>query len=465
LNLNSKLELKNAFAGVYAGKRVLVTGHTGFKGSWLCEWLLALGAEVTGFALPPPTVPSLFDQLGLASRLRHVIGDVRDLAAVRQVVEQTKPDFVFHLAAQPLVRLSYEQPVETYATNVMGTVNVLEALRAYQNEFKNDSSSSRPVTGSEPGTGDSVHGSSSSSGPIFEPGTGTGNLNSLGGLPRSCVAVMVTTDKCYENKEWVHSYREEDPMGGYDPYSSSKGAAELVISAYRRSFFSSWTSNLDLDSERVRVLVASARAGNVIGGGDWALDRIVPDCIRSLQRGEAIPVRNKVATRPWQHVLEPLSGYLWLGASLAKEVQVGSPSPSRTLQSPGSQQEKALDLDLRPGRLQALCSAFNFGPSLSSNRTVAELVQEILKHLPGKWDDKSDPKAVHEAKLLNLATDKAHHFIGWSPAWSFSETVRETVEWYRNAEGVGVDFRALTLGQIAAYTASARATSVAWAAE
>lgn len=378
-------DLQGSFGGSYRGKRVLVTGHTGFKGSWLCEWLLALGADVTGFALPPPTNPSLFDQLGLASRIKHAIGDVRDLVAVRQAVTETKPDFVFHLAAQPLVRLSYDQPVETYATNIMGTVNVLEAVRLSE---------------------------------------------------RPCSVVAVTTDKCYENKEWVHSYREDDPMGGYDPYSSSKGAAELVIASYRRSFFSSPAS---------LVKVASARAGNVIGGGDWALDRIVPDCIRSLRCSEVIPVRNKVATRPWQHVLEPLSGYLWLGSALGQ-----------------SGDARVAGFRFQPF---VYASAFNFGPALSSNRTVAELVQEILKHWPGEWDDKSDPKAVHEAKWLNLATDKAHHFLDWSPVWNFSQTIRESVEWYLNAESAGVDFRALTLSQIAAYTASARAASVAWAME
>lgn len=368
--------VRNAFAGVYAGKRVLLTGHTGFKGSWLAEWLLALGAEVTGFALPPPTQPSLFAQLGLASRLRHIEGDVRDLAAVRRVVEETAPDFVFHLAAQPLVRLSYEQPVETYATNVMGTVNVLEAVRL---------------------------------------------------AARPCVVVAITTDKCYENKEWVHSYREEDPMGGYDPYSSSKGAAELVIASYRKSYFSASDSPVKL---------ASVRAGNVIGGGDWALDRIVPDCIRALQRGDPIPVRNKIATRPWQHVLEPLSGYLWLGACLA-DSQLSSFNSHLT-------------------------SAFNFGPALTSNRTVAELVQEILKHWPGKWEDRSDPKAVHEAKLLNLATDKAHHFLGWRPAWNFEQTLERTVTWYQQSTG-GSATLLLTQNQIASYQAAASAQGIVWA--
>jgi len=380
---DTKTNISHAFSGIYRGKRVLVTGHTGFKGSWLCEWLLALGAEVTGLALPPPTTPALFDQLGLSTRMEDRRGDIRDLAVVRATIEAVRPDFIFHLAAQPLVRLSYDQPVETYATNVMGTVHVIEAVR-------------------------------------------------LAGRP--CVVVAVTTDKCYENKEWVHSYREEDPMGGYDPYSSSKGAAELVIAAYRRSYFS---EELRAKGKAPDVRVASVRAGNVIGGGDWALDRIVPDCIRALQKGEIIPVRNKVATRPWQHVLEPLSGYLWLGSCLAK------PQPS-TLNA-------------------QLTSAFNFGPALSSNRTVKELVEELLKHWPGRWEDRSDPHAVHEAKLLNLATDKAHHFLGWSPAWTFAETIRHTVEWYKKAEASNVDIHPFTLTQINTYAKAARNAGLAWA--
>jgi CDP-glucose 4,6-dehydratase len=369
-----------SFANSYRGKRILVTGHTGFKGAWLAEWLIQLGAEVTGFALPPPTTPALFTQLGLASRLHHIEGDVRDLAAVREAVAASRPDFVFHLAAQPLVRLSYSTPVETYATNVMGTVNVLEAVRL-----------------------------------AADPA-------------RPCVVVAITTDKCYENKEWVHSYREEDPMGGYDPYSSSKGAAELVIASYRRSYFSAPDSPVKL---------ASARAGNVIGGGDWALDRIVPDCIRALTSGATIPVRNKVATRPWQHVLEPLSGYLWLGA--------------------------CLDCPQLSAFSSQLLTSFNFGPALASNRTVAELVQEILKHWPGKWVDQSDPKAVHEAQLLNLATDKAHHFLGWSPAWPFAETIAKTVNWYLESSASSPDHHALTIAQIAAYTASAKSAGITWA--
>ena len=370
------------FNDLYKNKRVLLTGHTGFKGSWLAEWLLALGAEVTGLSLPPPTNPALFDQLGLAARLNHRVGDIRDLGTVRAALAACQPDYVFHLAAQPLVRLSYDQPVETYATNVLGTAHVLEAVRLAN---------------------------------------------------RPCTVIAITTDKCYENREWVHSYREEDAMGGYDPYSSSKGAAELVIHAYRRSYFSPHHEG----AAGAGVRLASCRAGNVIGGGDWALDRIVPDCIRALQRGETIPVRNKVATRPWQHVLEPLSGYLWLGA--------------------------ALSADARPAYASPFASAFNFGPALTSNRTVAELVQEVLKHWPGRWEDRSDPKAVHEAKLLNLATDKAFHFLKWQPVWNFEQTLAQTVGWYRDCVANPADARSLTARQISEYAAAAKAVGLPWA--
>jgi CDP-glucose 4,6-dehydratase len=367
------------FANAYRNKKVLVTGDTGFKGSWLCEWLLALGAEVTGYALPPATTPSLFTQLNLASRIRHIEGDVGDLSTLQAAINTTQPDFLFHLAAQSLVRLSYEQPVETYATNIMGTVNVLEAVR-------------------------------------------------LSG--RSCNVIAVTTDKCYENREWTHGYREDDPLGGYDPYSSSKGAAELVISAYRRSYF---------DATDSPVRLASVRAGNVVGGGDWSIDRIVPDCIRALLRNETIAVRNKTATRPWQHVLEPLSGYLWLGAALCRTEHPAFRLPP-----------------------DSYASAFNFGPALSSNRTVAELVQEILKHWPGQWHDESDPRAVHEASLLNLATDKAYHLLGWQPVWNFSETLARTVSWYREAEANN-SVADITRQQIDAYAGAAQTLQVAWA--
>lgn len=368
-----------AFGDLYRGKRVLLTGHTGFKGAWLAEWLLSLGAEVTGLALAPPTRPALFDQLGLAARLAHNLGDIRELSVVRQAVAAARPDFVFHLAAQPLVRLSYTQPVETYATNVLGTVHVLEAVRLAQHP---------------------------------------------------CTVIAITTDKCYENREWVHSYREADALGGHDPYSSSKGAAELAISAYRRSFFSATDSP---------VRLASARAGNVIGGGDWALDRIVPDCIRALQRGERIPVRNKIATRPWQHVLEPLSGYLQLAALLHRAGQAG-----------------------QAGAVDALSGGFNFGPPLDSNRTVAELVQAVLQHWPGRWEDKSDPNAVHEARLLNLATDKALHFLKWKPVWSFEQTINRTVAWYRHNCEDSAAMPNLTRAQIGDYISAAASSGIPW---
>ncbi len=340
--------LVNMNYDVYNGAKVLVTGHTGFKGAWLCEWLLSLGAEVHGFALPPPTKPSLFNQLKLARRIAsHTVGDIRDLKMVIGVMRRVKPDFVFHLAAQPLVRLSYKKPVETFDTNVMGTIHVLEAAR---------------------------------------------HVFGMGKSRRQCSIVCITTDKCYENRETVRPYREDDPMGGYDPYSCSKGCDELIISSYRRSFFGTHDSS---------VWLASARAGNVIGGGDWALDRIVPDCMRALDKGETIPVRNKESTRPWQHVLEPLGGYLTLGAALASRK-----------------------------RFADYAGGFNFGPDPRANRTVEDLVREIIKARPGKWSDRSDPRAVHEAGLLNLDIRKARRILGWSPKWDFGKTVRAAVDWY-----------------------------------
>ena len=358
------------FSSVYTGKTVFVSGHTGFKGSWLCEWLLRLGAQVHGFSLPPPTQPSLFEQLHLKDRIVHEIGDVRDLDTIRKSITNAQPDFVFHLAAQPLVRYSYEQPLETFSTNIMGTAHVLEALR---------------------------------------------------GLQKPCAAILVTTDKCYENGETGQAYSETDPLGGHDPYSSSKAAAEIIISAYRHSFF-----------EGHPVCIASARAGNVIGGGDWAADRIVPDCVRSLQRGETISLRNPAATRPWQHVLEPLSGYLWLAACLSTQ--------------------------------QPAATAFNFGPEKEANRNVADLVSELLKHWPGQWKDRSDPAQLHEAKLLMLSIQKAADVLKWKPAWRFEQAIAHTVEWYRRVslnESLAAE---LTLAQIRAYEQHAQNAGIAWAA-
>jgi CDP-glucose 4,6-dehydratase len=372
--------MQDPFHGFYRGKRVLLTGHTGFKGAWLCEWLLALGAKLTGYSLPPSTTPSLFDQLGLAARLDHRLGDINDRAQLAGVVAEVQPEAVFHLAAQPLVRFSYVEPVQTFATNVMGTVNLLEALRQ---------------------------------------------------LRKPCVAVCVTTDKCYENREWLHGYRESDPMGGYDPYSASKGCAELAIAAYRQSFFD--------PEESAVVALASARAGNVLGGGDWAQDRIVPDAVRALAKGNAIPVRNVHATRPWQHVLEPLSGYLALGQRLG--VALGLP-----------------EKDSASGQgLRDYASAFNFGPRLGSNRTVGDLVREVLVHWPGEWVDCSDPRAPHEAGRLNLATDKAFHLLGWQPVWDFAQTIARTIHWYHEMQVNGAEAGSLTRTQIAAYCAAAAA--------
>ena len=312
----------------------------------MAEWLLAMGAEVVGVALEPRDEPPLFEQLALKNRLEHHIQDIRDASAVAEIVKASQPDVVFHLAAQPLVRYSYEHPLETFDVNVMGTAHVLDALR---------------------------------------------------GLDKEVEVVVITTDKCYENKEVDRPYVEDDPMGGYDPYSASKGACELVVSSYRRSFF-----HPDAYGTKHGVALASARAGNVIGGGDWALDRIVPDCMRALSKGESIPVRNVVATRPWQHVLEPLGGYLVLGSALARDK--------------GSDAWKAL------------CSGFNFGPDPESNRSVKALVEEVLKTWPGSWEDRSDPHAVHEAGLLNLAIEKADQLLGWQPVWDFSHVLNCPVD-------------------------------------
>ena len=384
-------------ADFYNGKKVLITGHTGFKGSWLAEWLLTMGAKVTGLALPPPTKPALFDQLGLAARCDHRIGDIRDRTAVTRLVREVRPDFVFHLAAQPLVRRSYEQPVETYETNVMGTINVLEALR--EADWR-------------------------------------------------CAVVAVTTDKVYENREWVHGYRECDPLGGHDPYSSSKAAVEIAVASWRRSFFAGHP-----------VRIATARAGNVIGGGDWAQDRILPDCIRALARGETIPIRNPHSTRPWQHVLEPLSGYLWLAACLSQ------PSTSALHGTP-QPRTRAEAADLRP-LTPDLDSTFNFGPEGDSNRSVRELVEVLLKYWPGRWADKSTTTAVHEAGQLHLSIDKARALLDWAPSWSFADAVEQTVTWYRKAgEMTAPDaMRALTVGQIDRYTESARRLGRVWAVD
>ncbi|MGZ0653997.1 CDP-glucose 4,6-dehydratase [Coraliomargarita sp. W4R72] len=353
----------------YAGKKVLLTGHTGFKGAWLSEWLLEMGAAVTGVSLSPNTEPSLFCQLDLASRLEHHILDIKQQQEVSDLIAALQPDIVFHLAAQPLVRYSYDYPIETFATNVMGTAHVLEGLRRVEGV---------------------------------------------------CQAVMITTDKCYENREQVAPYSEDDPMGGHDPYSASKGAAELVIASYRRSFFAP-----EAYGRTHSINLASARAGNVIGGGDWALDRIVPDCMRMLGEGVPIAVRNARATRPWQHVLEPLGGYLTLAHRMAKVEE----SAAREL----------------------ICSGFNFGPDPEANRPVRDLVEKVISCWPGEWIDGTDPNAPHEAGLLNLTIDKAESLLAWRPVWDFDQAIEQTVDWYRTAHEDSSLAKTKTLEQIQGY--------------
>ena len=333
-----------SYLNSYRGKKVLVTGHTGFKGSWMSIWLDMLGAEVMGIALDPKTGNDNLVLSGSGRKMRDERVDIREYEKLRKLIADFQPEIVFHLAAQPLVLESYQYPLETFQTNILGTANVLEAIR---------------------------------------------------NTPSVRVAIMITTDKVYENKEWIWPYREDERLGGYDPYSASKGASELVIASYRNSFF-----HPEKYSEH-GVSLASVRAGNVIGGGDWAENRIVPDCIRYLSGGKPIEVRSPLAVRPWQHVLEPLGGYMLLGAKM--------------LENP-----------------EKYASAWNFGPESNNIVPVGELVNEIVTNYgKGKWIDRSDPNAPHEAKLLALDIHKAKYYLGWKPVLSFQETIRLTVEWYK----------------------------------
>ncbi len=348
------------------GKRVLLTGHTGFKGGWLSLWLQSMGAELVGYALTPPTNPSLFDVADVGKGMTSIIGDIRDLEYLRTVFSERRPEIVFHMAAQPLVRHSYSEPVETYSTNVMGTVNLLEAVRCT----------------------DSVK-----------------------------AVVNVTSDKCYENREWVWGYRENEAMGGYDPYSNSKGCSELVTAAYRNSYF---------NSEKYKdhgIAVATARAGNVIGGGDWAIDRLIPDIMHAITQGEPVNIRSPHSIRPWQHVLEPLSGYLLLAKKLYEE---------------GA----------------AFAEGWNFGPNDTDAKPVQWIVENLTKNWGGgaSWSlDGSDHP--HEAHYLKLDCSKAKSLLHWSPKWTLEQTIEQICIWHK-AFQVGADMQALCLHQIKQYEAA-----------
>jgi len=362
------------FNGFYQGRRVLVTGHTGFKGGWLSLWLKRLGATVWGVSLPPPTNPNFHELITPGVFESEIACDIRRLEPLTHAVKKIQPDLIFHLAAQPIVRLSYTQPLETFQTNALGTAYVLEAVRYAE-------------------------------------------------LP--CAVIVVTSDKCYENRECEYDYRENDHLGGHDIYSMSKAATELVAQAWNRSFFQ--------PNPRLGPVV-TARAGNVIGGGDYAADRILPDCIRALMAQKPILVRNPAAVRPWQHVLECLSGYLWLAAELD-----------------------------RAGKSSPLATPFNFGPEPSSRQPVRRLVEEVLSVWPGEWVDGSDPNSPHEAKLLTLSIEKAGALLNWFPAWDFKEAVDRSVAWYHQRHALkNPNMMPFSGGQIDAYVSSARAKKLTW---
>lgn len=355
------------FQDIYRGRRVFLTGHTGFKGAWLAMWLKELGAEVMGYALPPPDEENLYLVCGLEGRFSSVTGDIRNLDEMKAALDRFRPEIVFHLAAQSLVRRSYDEPVLTYDTNVMGTVNLLEASRL---------------------------------------------------CPSVRAIVIITSDKCYENKEWIWGYQEDDPMGGYDPYSSSKGCAELVTVAYRNSYF-----NPDAYQSH-GVSLSSVRAGNVIGGGDWADDRLVPDCVRALVKGEPVRVRNPHAVRPWQHVLEPLRGYLTLGARMLEE----------------------------GGRFSG---GWNFGPSDESTVTVGKIVGKVVELWgSGSWEDlsQSGKQGPHEATFLKLNICKVRQVLNWRPIISLDEALLMTVEWYKQYHQRPGTIPEFSLEQIRHYT-------------
>jgi len=366
------------FDSYYSHRRVFVTGHTGFKGSWLTQWLLLLGAEVTGYSIGVPTQPSLYEPLGLSGQIRDVRGDVRRSQDVQTAMTKAAPEVVIHMAAQALVLPSYADPLTTFETNVMGTANVLEAARH---------------------------------------------------CPSVRSVVIVTTDKCYANNEWPYGYREADALGGHDPYSASKAAAEMVVASYRASFFDAESASGQ------RAGVASVRSGNVIGGGDWAVDRLVPDCMRALAKGNPIVVRNPGSVRPWQHVLEPLAGYLWLGALLA----------------------------LDPAKYDG---AWNFGPNPESAVSVEQVVSLVCQAWGGAagFETATSAQALSEAGILRLDCTKARSQLGWHPAYDVREAVRQTVTWYRSTMEDAGQAVPLTVRSIGDYVRAAHAKGAAWAA-
>jgi len=364
--------MQKLFSGIYKGKTVLVTGHTGFKGSWLVYWLEKMGANVIGYSLEAPTTPNHIDLLSM--NITSIIGDIRDLEKLNKTFSKYKPDIVFHLAAQPLVRLSYENPIETYETNVMGTLKVLEACK---------------------------------------------NVNVK-------AIVNITSDKAYENKEWIWGYRENDPMGGYDPYSSSKGCADLLVNSYRNSYF-----NVNDYKKTHNTLIASCRAGNVIGGGDWAEDRLITDIMLSVSQGKKVSIRNPYATRPWQHVLEPLSAYLNIGQKLLEEKVEFS-------------------------------EAWNFGPSDEGSITVEEVVKNVKKHWNKiDYEINRDPNQLHEANLLKLDCSKAHILLKWKDVWNSDITFEKTVHWYKSYYEENKSI--LTKDNLESYIKDAKSSNVEWA--
>ena len=367
----------NLFAKTFNNETVFVTGHTGFIGSWLSFWLNSLGAKVIGYSLEPPSDKSFFQSVELENDITHIIGDINNQKQLTDSIKLHKPKFVFHLAAQSLVRLSYEQPFETFQTNVLGTANVLEAIR---------------------------------------------------NCPSVRVGIIMTSDKCYENRELDYAYKETDPMGGHDPYSASKGAAELVTSSYRNSFFN------PNDFEKHKVSISTIRAGNVIGGGDWANDRIIPDCINFLTLKQPILVRNPNSIRPWQYVLEPISGILTLAVKMSQNSsEYGGP--------------------------------WNFGPLILKNKTtVKDLVIQIIKEWnSGEWTDISEQvNSVHEANLLMLDSTKAMNLLGWKPVYSIDESIHETINWYKEYVDKTSDIQNFSLEQIQKYVSKAKEMNLFW---